>query len=113
LSSGSGAIALSFLKFETEPRKADSNAVSTVNVELAEELLQAADVADAQPSRSASKLIALELFREQRISLGKAAELAGVSVEEFMTFSAERQVPLHYTMADWEADRATARDIKP
>jgi len=69
-------------------------------------------VSDDEPSRSASKLIALELFRERRISLGKAAELAGVSVEEFMAFSAQREVPLHYTMADWEADQSTARDLQ-
>ena len=86
--------------------------MSTVNVELAEELLAAAGLSDALPSRSAAKLIALELFREHRISLGKAAELAGVSLEEFMAFSSQREVPLHYTIADWEADQTTARELK-
>jgi len=86
--------------------------MSTVQVELAEELLTVAGVQNSLPSQSAAKLIALELFREQRISLGKAAELAGVSVEEFMAFSAERDVPLHYTMGDWEADQPTARGLK-
>lgn len=85
--------------------------MSTVNVVIAEELLTAAGVSETHPSRSAGKLIALELFREHRISLGKAAELSGVSVEDFMAFSAEREVPLHYTMADWEADQGTARDL--
>lgn len=86
--------------------------MNTVNVELAEELLKVAGVADTPPSRTAAKLIALELFREHRISLGKAAELAGISVEEFMAFSAEREVPLHYTIDDWQADQTTARDLK-
>jgi len=85
--------------------------MSIVNVELAQELLAAAGISDAQPSRLAAKLIALELFRERRISLGKAAELAGVTVEEFMAFSAQREVPLHYTMADWETDQATAGEL--
>lgn len=86
--------------------------MSTVQVELAEELLTVAGLPDAAPSRSAAKLIALELFREHRLSLGKAAELTGVSVEEFMAFSAQREVPLHYTLADWEADQVTARELK-
>lgn len=80
-------------------------------MELPKELLALAGILDAQPSDSAAKLIALELFREHRISLGKAAELANVSVEEFMEFSAEREVPLHYTVADWEVDQATAQQF--
>jgi predicted HTH domain antitoxin len=85
--------------------------MNTVRVELAEELFTLAKVGEGTPSRSASKLIALELFRENRVSLGKAAELAGIPVEEFMEFSAERQVPLHYTAADLAADQATAREL--
>jgi predicted HTH domain antitoxin len=86
--------------------------MSTVNVELAEELLTAAGISDAPASLAAAKLIALELFREHRISLGKAAELAGVSLDEFMMFSAQRDVPVHYSMADWETDQITARELK-
>ncbi len=86
--------------------------MSTVHVELAEELFALAGLPEAQPSASAARLIALELFRERRVSLGKAAELAGVSMEEFMAFAAQREVPLHYTMADWEADQETVRELK-
>ena len=50
--------------------------MSTVHVELPAELLALAGDADLQPSRAAAQLIALELFRENRVSLGKAAELA-------------------------------------
>jgi hypothetical protein len=58
--------------------------MSTVHVELPAELLALAGDADLQPSRAAAQLIALELFRENRVSLGKAAELAGMALEEFM-----------------------------
>ena len=85
--------------------------MSTVRVELAEELLAAAGIPEGSPSSSAAQLIALELFREHRISLGKAAELSGLSVERFMAFSAQREVPLHYTETDWEADQATAKEL--
>jgi predicted HTH domain antitoxin len=50
--------------------------------------------------------------QHQRISLGKAAVLAGVAVEEFMSFSAQREFPPPYTMADWEIDQATARELR-
>jgi predicted HTH domain antitoxin len=87
--------------------------MSKVKVELTSELFTLAEVEGSTPSRAAAKLIALELFRENRVSLGKGAELAGVSAEEFMEFAAERNVPLHYTIRDWEADHAVARKPKP
>lgn len=85
--------------------------MSTVQVDLPEELITLANVSGT-PSRSASKLIALELFRERRVSAGKAAELAGVSLDEFLEFAARREVPMHYTQEDWEQDRTVARKLK-
>jgi predicted HTH domain antitoxin len=85
--------------------------MSKVRVELSEELFAFANVSGT-PSRSASKLIALELFRERRVSAGKAAELAGVSLEEFLEFAARREVPMHYTLEDWEDDQTVARKLK-
>jgi len=64
------------------------------------------------PFPTARWLVALELFREGRASLGRAAELAGQSIEEFMEFAAQRQVPLHYTADDLGQDRKTAARLK-
>jgi len=50
-------------------------------------------------------LIVLELFREEALSLGKAAELCGLSISEFMEFSASRRVPLHYGEQELQEDR--------
>jgi predicted HTH domain antitoxin len=85
--------------------------MSTVQVELPEELFALANVSGT-PSRSASKLIALELYRERRVSAGKAAELAGVSLDEFLEFASRREVPMHYTQQDWEEDQTVARKLK-
>ena len=82
--------------------------MASSQIELPAELLALAKCADAQPSRAAAKLIALELFRERRVSQGKAAELAGMVLEDFMDFAAQHQVPLHYSPSDWEADHAAA-----
>lgn len=85
--------------------------MSTVHVELPAELLALAGDADLPPSQAAAQLIALELFREHRVSQGKAAELAGMAPESFIAFSAQRGVPLRYTSADWETDHEAAKTL--
>jgi len=84
--------------------------MSTVHVDLSAELLELAEMSGAAPAQAA-KLIALELFREERVSLGKAAELAGMALEDFMTLTSERAIPLHYTTSDWRDDNQTARKL--
>ena len=86
--------------------------MSTVTVQVPEEALALAGLEGQSDSERASRLVALELFREERVSLGRAAELAGMGVEEFMEFSANRQVPLHYTADDLANDRDTAARLK-
>ena len=86
--------------------------MANVTVEIPEKVFALAGLPDGSASGRATMLLALELFREGRASLGCAAELAGVSVEEFMEFSAHRQVSLHYTETDLEEDRATADRLK-
>lgn len=83
--------------------------MATVQIELPEELLRTANVSGEQPSLEVAKLIALELFRQHAVSLGRAAELCGIPVEELMRFAAEREVPLHYSLEDLESDRETVK----
>jgi len=84
--------------------------MSTVQVDLPEDLLRAASVnananSPASTSREVAKLLALELYHEGSVSLGRAAELCDVSQAEFMQFAAEHEVALHYTLGDLEQDR--------
>jgi predicted HTH domain antitoxin len=80
--------------------------MATVQVDLPEDLLRAAsNTYSLASSREVAKLLALELYREGSVSLGRAAELCGVSQAEFMQFAAEREVALHYTLGDLEQDR--------
>jgi predicted HTH domain antitoxin len=58
----------------------------------------------ASVSNEVAKLLALELYREGAISLGRAAELCGVSRAAFMQIATEREVSLHYTFGDLEQD---------
>jgi len=85
--------------------------MATVKVELPVELLKVAKVKKGRAGEELRKIVALELYRENLVSLGKAAEIAGMSVSEFMEFSAKRSVPLHYTLEDLKTDRETAKRI--
>jgi predicted HTH domain antitoxin len=86
--------------------------MATIRVEVPEELIRAAKLSAKSPSEEVTKLLALELFREHVISLGKAAEICGVSVGEFMAFAAERNVPLHYDIEDLENDKKIVDSLK-
>ncbi len=54
-------------------------------------------------------LVALELYREGRVSLGKAAELAGLSLREFLYELRSRRVSLNYDLEEFEKDMETVR----
>ena len=88
------------------------SSMPNVTIEIPADVLTLADVPGVSDSNRATLLLALELYREGRVSLGRAAELAGVGIEEFMEFSAHRQVSLHYGEADLAEDHATAERLK-
>lgn len=50
---------------------------------------------------------ALELFRLDEVSLGRAAELCGTPIEAFMEFAGSHGVSLHYGLDELEEDRLT------
>ena len=85
--------------------------MANVTLEIPEEVFALAGMREGSPSDRAAKLLALELFQEGRTSLGRAAELAGASVEEFMDFSSRRKVSLHYAEDDLVEDRETAQRL--
>lgn len=47
---------------------------------------------------------ALELFRDKKVSLAKAAEIADVSVREMMALIKEKGISLHITIEDVRED---------
>ncbi|BAD84402.1 hypothetical protein, conserved, UPF0175 family [Thermococcus kodakarensis KOD1] len=51
--------------------------------------------------------LAVELYREGVVSLGKAAEIAGVTKAEMMEILASKGVPLNYTEEDLQEDIET------
>ena len=78
-----------------------------VRVEILSGLVRAAGLNPDNLSVEAAQLLALELYREDNVSLGRAAELCQMPVEQFMAFAGRRNVPLHYGADDLKEDRRT------
>jgi len=58
-------------------------------------------------------LLALELYREDKLALGRAAELCQTPVAAFMDFAAKHGVPpLPYSFEDLKEERQTANRLK-
>ena len=55
--------------------------------------------------------LALALYAQQRLSLGKARELAGLTLWEFRQWLAMRRIEAHYDEADLQDDIATLREL--
>jgi predicted HTH domain antitoxin len=87
--------------------------METVDVKLPSELLRAANLEEGSLSQEAARLLALELYREDKISLGRAAELCQTPLAAFMDFAAKHGVPpLRYSFEDLEEERQTADRLK-
>ena len=83
--------------------------METVHVELPSALLKAANLEDTNISQEAARLLALELYREDKVSLGRAAELCQTPLAAFMDFVAKHDVPpLRYSFEDLEGERRSA-----
>lgn len=94
----------------------------TLELNLAEDLylsLQSAGLSREDLGAHASRDLAVQLYVEGRLSLGKAARLAGMSRQAFWSLLDARGVPvIHYTDEDYQSDvdtvrRLTAMESKP
>jgi predicted HTH domain antitoxin len=82
--------------------------METVDVKLPSELLRVANLEESSLSQEAARLLALELHREDMVSLGRAAELCQTPLAAFMDFAAKHGVPpLRYSFEDLEEERQT------
>ncbi len=83
--------------------------METVNVALPSALLKAADLEESDLSHEAARLLALELYREDKVSLGRAAELCQTPLAAFMDFAAKHGVPpLRYSFEELEDERKSS-----
>jgi len=77
-------------------------------VELPSALLRAPKLDDANVSDEAARLLALDLYREDKVSLSRAAELRKTPLAAFVEFVAKHGVPpLRFAVEDLEEERST------
>jgi predicted HTH domain antitoxin len=87
--------------------------METVRVELPSALVKAANLDEGNVSLQAARLLALELYREEKVSLGRAAELCETPLAAFMDFIAQHGVPpLNYRSEDLEEERFSTDRVK-
>ena len=80
----------------------------TVHLDLPRDLLGALDVPENQLGGRLRELIALELFREGRISTGKGAEFLDLSKREFVLLLARNGI-LYFTESPEELKEEVER----
>lgn len=57
------------------------------------------------------KIVAIELYREGLISLGKASQIAGIERLDMLDLLREKKVPLQYGKEELERDLKTLEEI--
>jgi len=79
----------------------------SVTITIPEDILDSARLTIAELKLET----ALSLYAQGRLSLGKARELAGISLWAFRQVLATRQIPVHVEPADLDADVATLHEL--
>jgi predicted HTH domain antitoxin len=81
--------------------------MQTITLEVPQDTLDAARLTVGELKLE----IAIALYAQGRLSIGKARELADMPLWTFRQVLAVRQIPPHLTPADVDADAATLRDL--
>ena len=79
-----------------------------INIEVPREIAAAAHMT-AEDLRVE---LAIHLFEQNKISFGKASELARINEWDFMQLLGTRGIPMHYDIEEYEHDKAALRELK-
>lgn len=73
---------------------------------ISDELLKSAKMSEAD----LMKEIVIMLFQQEKLTLGKAANLLNISQLEFQNILASGNLFVHYDLEEWEEDLQTLQD---
>ena len=88
--------------------KKGSTAMSVQLLAIDQDILDSARLS----AEDAKVELAIHLYGQRRLSLGKARELAGMSIWTFRQLLASRAIPAHYDENDLLADVETLRSLR-
>jgi predicted HTH domain antitoxin len=57
------------------------------------------------------KELAISLYQQERLSFGKARQMAGMSFWAFQQLLGSRKIPVHYSSTEYERDLETLKEI--
>jgi predicted HTH domain antitoxin len=77
-----------------------------VKITIEDELLQGLNLSDGE----ARIVLAVGLYADRRVTLGRGAHIAGISQPEFQRDLGRRRVPVNYDVAEFEADLHALRE---
>ena len=80
---------------------------AVMNLEVPRDVLESARLSAAELKTE----LAIALYSQQRLSIGKARELAGMSLWEFRQVLASRRIPPHYDENDLAEDVQTLHEL--
>jgi len=82
--------------------------METVSIQLPRDILDSARMSVSE----ARTELAITLYAQRRLSIGKARELAQLSLWEFRQLLATRHISPHLDVEDLDADVATLRELR-
>ena len=86
--------------------------MSTITIELEDELMSLLHQSNVPAPQAARELLVLELYRQARISSGKAAELLGMTRWAFVPYAARLGIPyFDMTEDEWTTEHARSETI--
>ena len=80
---------------------------SMVSIEIPREVIHTTRMTPQELKRELS----VYLFQQDRLSFGKAREMAGMTVWAFQQLLGSRGIPIHYDVEDYEEDLATLGEL--
>jgi len=75
---------------------------------ISDEILHATGMSEAELKQE----MAVLLFQRERLTLGQASRLAGMTQPQFQHLLASRQIPVHYDVAEFEEDLKTLQELR-
>jgi predicted HTH domain antitoxin len=82
-----------------------------ITMNFPDEVIKALNIPKDKLSTELKIQIAIYFYEKGKLPFGKARELAGLSVWEFMEKLKENQVPIKYDVEDFKEDLETIKEL--
>ena len=80
---------------------------SKISIEIPREIVHATRMTPEELRQE----LAIYLFQQQKLSFGKAREMAEMTAWAFQQLLGSREIPVHYDLNDYQEDLATLKEF--